>query len=240
MLFASNLQSGFGDFFISIIATLMALFVAMPFHEFAHALAARREGDYTATACGRFTLAPHAHFDWRGFLFLFLFRFGWAKPVPVDSRNFKHGRKSQFMVAIAGILANLILGILFLFVYMLVFKVAPEFYISNFYGELLFEFLSISISFNFMFVFFNILPIYPLDGYNIIDSFCRYENGFLKVMKEYSLFIYLILAFTGIYYYFYQITAGTLINLLMRLFSLILGLWYGTINRRSKVGKWRC
>ena len=224
MLFASNLQSGFGDFFISLVATLMALFVAMPFHEFAHALAARREGDYTATACGRFTLAPFSHFDWKGFLFLFLFRFGWAKPVPVDSRNFKRGRKSQFMVAIAGVLANLILGILFLFIYMLIYKVSPELYVSNIYGELLFEFLNVSVSFNFMLVFFNILPIYPLDGYKIIDSFCKFENGFLKAMKDYAFIIFLILAVTGIYYYFYEITAGTLINWLIKLFSLILGL----------------
>ena len=61
------------------------------------------------------------------------------------------------------------------------------------------------------------------DGYKIIDSFCRYDNKFLAVMKEYSLIIYILLAITGIYYYYYTYTAGLLITGLTKLFSLILG-----------------
>lgn len=224
MLIYSNLSSGMENVFVILIAMLMAIFVAMPVHEFAHAFAAKCEGDYTAVAHKRLTLAPLAHFDWKGFLFLFLFGFGWAKPVPVDSRNFKNGRKSQFKVAIAGVLSNIILAILFLFVYMLIYKVYPELYISSFYGELLFEFLSYSISLNFMLAFFNILPIYPLDGYKVIDSFCRYENGFLRFMRNNSFLIYIILILTGAYSWFYQVTAGNLIKLLIELFSMILGL----------------
>ena len=94
MLTSSALMAQSSNLLIVIIATVMAVFVAAPFHEFAHAFAAKREGDYTAVACGRYTLAPLAHFDWQGFLMLMIFRFGWAKPVPVDSRNFKNGRKS--------------------------------------------------------------------------------------------------------------------------------------------------
>ena len=68
------------------VAYIMALFVAMPFHEFAHAFAAKREGDYTAVAYKRYTLAPLAHVDFSGMLFLLLFGFGWAKPVPEIGR----------------------------------------------------------------------------------------------------------------------------------------------------------
>ena len=114
---------------IYIIATLMALFVAMPFHEFAHAAAAKHEGDYTAVAYRRYTLAFHRHFDVRGFIFLFLFRFGWAKPVPVDERNFKRGRKSKFIVSVAGILTNFILGTLFLFLLTFKFSSKPNLFI---------------------------------------------------------------------------------------------------------------
>jgi Zn-dependent protease len=208
---------------VSVVAMVMALFVAMPFHEFAHAFAAKREGDLTAVAYGRYTLAPLAHFDWKGFLFLFLFRFGWAKPVPVDERNFKRGRKSKFLVSIAGILTNLVLGTIFLFIYLLVLRFNASFFTSNLYGNLLYLFLSYSISLNFMLAFFNLLPIYPLDGYRIVESFSKTENAYLRFTKQYSFIIYLILAFSGLYYIYYSFTADLLIQGLTKLFMLILG-----------------
>jgi len=210
---------------IGIIALVSALFVAMPVHEFAHAVAAKHEGDYTAVAHRRCTLAFHSHFDWRGFLFLLLFSFGWAKPVPVDERNFKRGRKSKFLVSIAGILANLILGTLFLFIFLLILKIAPEFYTDTTYGYLVYQFLNISVSLNFMLVIFNLLPLYPLDGHKILESFVKYDNKFLAVTKEYSLLIYILLAVTGLYSIYYTYTAGYLVEGLTRVFAWILRLW---------------
>ena len=218
------LSSEYNNFFISIVATLMALFVAMPFHEFAHAFAAKREGDYTAVAYKRYTLAPLAHFNLWGFLFLFIFGFGWANPVPVDPRNFKRGKKSEFMVAVAGIVMNLLLGTAFLFIYMILEKFSPKFLFTTLYGNLLTEFLLVSVSLNFMLAFFNLLPIYPLDGYNIIDSLCKEDNAFLLFMKHNSLFIYLLFAISGIYTLYFNVTAGFLIEGLQKIFSIILRL----------------
>lgn len=209
---------------ISIIASLMALFIAMPFHEFAHAYAAKREGDYTAVAQKRYTLAFHAHFDFVGFICLFFFGFGWAKPVPVDSRNFKRGKKSAFLVSIAGILTNFILGVIFLFIYMLVLKFASVEFTQSFYGMLLLNFLSISVSLNFMLAFFNLLPIYPLDGYRIIESFCINDNIFLAFMRKYSIIIYILMIVTGLYSILYYATMGYLVDGLVKLFSIILGM----------------
>lgn len=223
MLYPSLLNMGLVEILLSIVATLMAIFIAMPFHEFAHAWAAKHEGDYTAVAMKRYTLAPFAHFDLKGFIFLFLFRFGWAKPVPIDSRNFKRGNKSMFIVSIAGIVMNLILGIVFLFIYMLILRFFPEFFYSNLYGQLLYQFLMASVSFNFMLAFFNILPIYPLDGYNIIASLSKTENGFLRFMKQYSLLVYLLVILSGLYAIYYTYTAGLLMEGLIKLFELILG-----------------
>ena len=111
MLFLnSGADTGFIYSLLNMVAIMMALFVAMPFHEFAHAAAAKREGDFTAVAYRRYTLALHKHFDLKGFIFLFLFGFGWAKPVPVDERNFKRGKKSKLIVSSAGIVTNLILS----------------------------------------------------------------------------------------------------------------------------------
>ena len=218
------LSGEYGNLFIGLIATLMALFVAMPFHEFAHAFAAKHEGDYTAVAYKRYTLAPLAHFNLWGFLFLLVFGFGWANPVPVDTRNFKRGRKSEFMVAIAGIVMNILLGTIFLFIFMCLVKFCPEFLMNNLYGNLLSEFLVTSVSLNFMLAFFNLLPIYPLDGYRVIASACKQDNAFLSFMKNNSLIVYLIFALTGLYSLYYNVTAGLLIEGLQKLFSLILRL----------------
>ncbi|MBR7172516.1 MAG: site-2 protease family protein [Clostridia bacterium] len=224
MLFpGSNVEVSFLYTLVYIVAMVMALFVAMPFHEFAHAAAAKREGDYTAVAYRRYTLAFHRHFDWRGFLFLLLFRFGWAKPVPIDERNFRRGKKSKFFVSIAGILANLILGTVFLFLQLLIYRFFPKVFAIPVYGFLLEMFLEISVSLNFMLVFFNLLPIYPLDGYKIVESFCKYDNKFLDFMKRYSFIIFLVVAFTGLYSLFYEMTAGLLYTGLFKLFTWILG-----------------
>lgn len=209
--------------FLYVIATCMALFVAMPAHEFAHAAAAKHEGDYTAVAYKRYTLAFHRHFDWSGFLFLFLFRFGWVKPVPVDERNYKRGKKSRFIVSIAGIVTNLLLGTIFMFLFLFILRFFPSVYEIPVYGTLLLLFLEISISLNFMLAFFNLLPIYPLDGFNIVSSFCRYDNSFVAFMRKYSFFIFLIVAFTGLYSIFYAYTAGLLYSALYKLFIWILG-----------------
>lgn len=225
MLFPNaGLSVNFIDSLLYIIAFVMALFVAMPFHEFAHAAAAKREGDYTAVALKRYTLAFHRHFDWKGFLFLLLFRFGWAKPVPIDERNFKRGRKSKFLVSIAGILANLILGTIFIFIYMALLKFVPGVFEISYYGDLLIYFLSSSISLNFMLAFMNLLPIYPLDGYKIIESCCKYDNAFLRFMKQHSFLIFILISLTGVYNYYFMFTGQMLIMYIMKLFGWILGI----------------
>lgn len=209
---------------LNLIAMVMALFIAIPFHEFAHAAAAKHEGDFTAVAYKRYTLAFHKHFDIKGFLFLLLFRFGWAKPVPVDERNFKRGKKSKFIVSSAGIIMNLILGTFFLFIFLFILRFFPDVFEIKYFGYLLYQFLGIAYSLNFMLAFFNLLPIYPLDGYKICESFCKYDNKFLNFMKRYSFIIFLIVAISGIYYYFYMFTGGLLVEVLTKLFVWILGL----------------
>lgn len=224
MFFGAEFSESFLYSLLTIVALAMAFFVALPAHEFAHAFAAKREGDYTAVAHRRYTLAFLPHFDWKGFLFLLIFRFGWAKPVPIDERNFKRGKKSKFLVSIAGVLANFILGAFFLFMICLVLKINPNFFVDNAYGYLLYQFLNVSVYLNFTFVIFNILPIYPFDGYKIAECFCSYDSKFLAFTKQYAILLYILLAFSTIYYYYYTYTAGLMITGLTKLYSLILGL----------------
>lgn len=224
MIFFSQMNSGLLDVVLGIIALLMAIAVAIPFHEFAHAWVAKKEGDYTAAAYKRCTPAALAHFDIYGFFMMMFFGFGWAKPVPVNPNNFKRGRLSRFLVSIAGVVMNLLLGVVFMFIFMLIFKLSPDFYASSNYGYLLYMFLSYSISMNFGLAIFNLLPIYPFDGYNVIDSMCKQENGYLRFAKKYSTVIFILLIITGVYDLFYGYVIDKIYYALFDLFMKILGL----------------
>lgn len=224
MIFFNQFGSSLIEVVLGIVALLMALFIAIPFHEFAHAWVAKKEGDYTAAAYKRCTPEAFAHFDICGFLMMMFFGFGWAKPVPVNSQNFKRGRKSQFWVSVAGILMNLILGILFLFIYMLILRIDASFYGASLYGYMLEMFLSFSFSLNFGLAIFNLLPIYPFDGYNMLDSMCRYDNAYLRFAKKYSYVIFILLIITGIYDFCYGFLIDRLFNFFVSLFGKILGL----------------
>ena len=224
MIFFRQMSPEFIETLLGIIALLMAMFIAIPFHEFAHAYVAKKQGDYTAVAYKRCTPRAMAHFDLVGFLMMMLFGFGWAKPVPVNPNNYKNGRKSQFLVSIAGIVMNLLLGTVFLFIYMLIYKIDNSFYVSSNYGYLLEMFLIYSFSLNFGLAIFNLLPIYPFDGYNIIDSMCRYDNSYLRFAKRYSSMLFILIIFTGVYDLCYGYIIENLYNVLINLFGKILGL----------------
>lgn len=212
---------------IYIVALLSALCIAMPVHEWAHAYVAYKQGDPTAKTYGRLTLAPFAHFDKWGFLCLLLFHFGWAKPVPVDSRNFKHGKLSDFLVSIAGICANLVTGTVFIIISCALNKFAPNYmYDWGYYGACLYTFLAFVIELNFVLAFFNLLPIYPLDGFRVVETFTKPNNGFVNFMKKYSNIILIILVlFTYFLDYYFLYTADGLINGLTWVFDKFFGLF---------------
>ena len=224
MIFLNGLGSGFWDVVLAIVALLSALFIAIPFHEFAHAFVAKMEGDYTAVAYKRCTPAALVHFDLVGFITMLFFGFGWAKPVPVDPRNYKHGRRSEFFVSVAGIVMNLLLGIVSLFIYMLIFKINQNFFDSSYYGYLLRYFLVYSFSLNFGLAIFNLLPIYPFDGYNIIKSMSRYDNAYLRFARKYSTILLVVIIISGIYSLCYTYIINYLLDFFINIFGKILGL----------------
>ena len=93
------------------------ILVGLSFHEWGHAYAAYKRGDPTARNLGRMRVNPLAHIDPLGFLSLLILGFGWAKPVPVSTRNFKSPRKDELIVSLAGITVNLILGVAFMIIW---------------------------------------------------------------------------------------------------------------------------
>jgi Zn-dependent protease len=139
-------------------------------HEVSHGFAAYRMGDPTAKRAGRLSFNPLKHLDLLGTAALFLFRFGWAKPVPVDSRNFRDPRKGILVTSLAGPVSNLVLGLIFGVVLGAVFSYAlktPAAFSSS-WLRLLYFVLFNAVYINFVLAIFNMLPVPPLDGSNVL------------------------------------------------------------------------
>ncbi len=203
-LFGSGLS--FGTFVAVLIAYLSVLLISFSAHEYAHGLTAYRHGDATAKVYGRLTLNPFAHVNTYGFVCLIMFGFGWANPVPINPYNFKKGKRSFFAVAISGILANIILAMIFTFIYALLATVAPmAVNTSSFWGMLLQYFLMYGITINLSLAFFNLLPFYPLDGSKILELLIEPRSKFMEFLRNYSTVILLFLLLLGIVDYIVNI-----------------------------------
>ena len=110
------------DSIVRYIFSFLAVMIILPVHEFAHGYAAYKLGDNTARNLGRLTLNPIKHFDIVGCLCLILFHFGWAKPVPINPRNFRNPKRDFALTALAGPLSNLLLAFISVFLNLLIFS----------------------------------------------------------------------------------------------------------------------
>ena len=142
-----------------ILMTPVILF-SLTVHEYSHGRMALRLGDDTAQRLGRLSFNPLRHLDILGVLFFYFVGFGWAKPVPVDPRNFEHPRRDMMYVAIAGPLSNIALAVCCSFFIRLI---SPEF-------SYLFVILAYGVWINVALAIFNMLPMYPLDGASVLKG----------------------------------------------------------------------
>ena len=191
--------------FANVLLMILPMILAITLHEAAHAFAAKRYGDRTAEMAGRLTLNPVSHIDPMGTIavpaVMFLLSsgigtpliFGWAKPVPIQPRNFRNVRVGMRMTALAGPLSNLVQmivwAIMIWFAHILPEQFHRPFTTMCIYG----------VSFNAVLFALNIIPIPPLDGSRVVDSFLNYKQSqTYRKIEPYGTWIILFLLITGV------------------------------------------
>ncbi len=181
-------------FITGLLLSIPGLIIALSMHEFAHGFAAYKMGDNTAKYSGRLTLNPLHHLDPIGTLCLFLCKFGWAKPVPINPYNFRHRRLGVIVVSLAGPLMNFLVALIS---YSL-FIVLPRFDIiiyGDFWSKVLWECLILNIGL----MCFNLIPIPPLDGSKVLLELLPFglRRSYYQ-LERYSSLILMALLLTGV------------------------------------------
>ena len=193
---------GQGDFFslvIELCATLMVIFLVLPFHEWAHAWVASLLGDTNIKYRGRLSLNPMSHIDYVGALCLLLFGIGWAKPVPVEPNRFKNPKWGMALVSLAGPLANIVAGIVGGLVYYGLYTFVPQLR-GNTVGIYIMMFLSFYININCGLAAFNLIPVPPLDGSKILFAFLP-DKWVYKIYEKQQIIsiVFIALIFLGVF-----------------------------------------
>ena len=170
----------------------------MSIHEVAHGLVSYWMGDPTAKLEGRLSLNPFKHIDWAGLVCLLFFGFGWAKPVPIDSRYYKDAKTGIIWTSFAGPVANFLLSFICVFLFYALYKFAPQF-IFTAAGNFISSVLSYTGLISTGFGIFNLIPIPPLDGSKVVFSFLP-DDKYYKFIEgaPWMNFLFIALIFTGV------------------------------------------
>lgn len=171
-------------YFISAVAVL----ICITFHEVAHGYAAYLLGDKTAKNQGRLTLNPLEHIDLMGFLALLFFRFGWAKPVPINYNNLKKPKRDGALIALAGPLSNFILGAVLFIIFQIFYTIGTELSMS------VADFCVITAQISIGLGVFNLIPVPPLDGSHVVIPFLPIKWQFKIIRNQQFIQFGLILA----------------------------------------------
>jgi Zn-dependent protease len=172
-----------------LIAGIVALLVGLTFHEFSHALLADQLGDRQPRAMGRLTLNPIPHIDPIGALMLVVAGFGWAKPVMVNPFALRDGPRGMALVAFAGPIANVVVAIGFAVIYRALGVVGVD-------DGFVLRLVELIVRLNILLAIFNLIPIPPLDGYNVLLAFLPPRQAMaVRQYAPYGVIVLLLLVF---------------------------------------------
>lgn len=202
------------SFILNRLIILPGILIGISIHEFAHGYAAYKMGDDTPLVQGRLTIDPIKHIDPLGFLCLLFFGFGWAKPVQINSRNFKNPRRDDIIVSLAGCVANFITAIIFTGIMFLLYKLFPATSLTTTIQSI----LSAVVSINIVLMVFNLIPIPPLDGHHIVGNIigARAWNFYYKYYDHLRFLMMILIVFgliSEIIYPFVLITEKFIFNI---------------------------
>ncbi len=205
---------------IYLISTAAVIFITLPIHEWAHGFAATRLGDPTPRWQGRLSFNPMAHLDPIGSLCILLFGFGWAKPVSVNPRYFKNVKTGMAITALAGPVANLIMGLIGVLLGNLMILITAVTDIEFFYYVAVFFVFVARI--NISLAVFNLIPIPPLDGSRILGVILP-DRIYYRIMQyeRYLFYLVILLLATNVLTVPLAILSGAVENLYLLISSLI-------------------
>ena len=177
---------------ITFFSRLFVIFCTMPIHEYAHALIATKLGDQTPRLSGRLTLNPMAHISPIGAVMMLLCGFGYAKPVSVNPRNFKDSKKGMALTALAGPVANLLMGFVFITIAVFCMNLVKE---TTILYYAIFNFLTFAGVLNVNLAVFNLLPIPPLDGSRILQLLipAKHYYKFLEYERYITIVVFVLI-----------------------------------------------
>lgn len=182
---------------LEMLCSVIPALICITLHELSHGYVAYLLGDNTAKQRGRLTLNPIKHIDLLGLVMMVAFKFGWAKPVPVNMMNFKNPKRGMAITAIAGPLSNVIIACVFAFLYGLFF---PVLYTSGTeLSILVLRTLYLTAYLSLALAVFNVIPIPPLDGSKVLFSLMS-DSAYYKLMRyeRYGMIILLLVVASGI------------------------------------------
>lgn len=179
-----NFLNSVSDFLIAAFSILFSISI----HEFGHAFVAYLNGDDTAKNMGRMTINPLSHLDIVGMIMMFLVRFGWAKPVPVNPYNYRNEKIGNITVSLAGIFFNLLSAVVFANIF-------------NFFDNNIVRMITQSlVIYNIGFASFNILPLPPLDGWSFISTFLPSDIVYkIYQYSNYMFLVFIVLMMTNLF-----------------------------------------
>lgn len=197
MIFSEVMKSLDWSVPLEMLISVIPALICITLHELSHGYVAYKLGDNTAKNAGRLTLNPVKHIDILGLLMMVVFKFGWAKPVPVNMRNFRNPKRGMAICALAGPVSNVVICFVFLFVFGFFYE--PWYQNGTAFSGTAMQMIYTTAYLSLALAVFNIIPVPPLDGSKVLFSVMS-DESYYKLMRyeKYGMLILLALVASDI------------------------------------------